>query len=508
MGVWDDGLDRHIGPTRMNASDPAAGRQLPPLRFSLKLGYAAGSIVDGIVQQGTNIFLFFYVTAVCGVPGGLAGAALAAGLVIDAIVDPLIGSASDGWRSRFGRRLPLMAVGLPLVALAFFLIFSLPAGLSSTSLFIWLTTLSVLLRVSTSLFLLPYNALGAELSDDYRERSSIMAWRWGAAMIGALIAIVLGFGLFFSGESGLSQRSAYSPFALALAVVAILAGIIALRTVLATRDRQHVVAAAEDGRMHSRLFRELGEVFRNRSFRILFIGALLLFTALAIHATLGLHANTFFWRLDASQTQMVTLSLFGGLLLGAPLAGPLLKRTEKRTVLMLGMGGLGVAYGLPATLRLLGLLPLHGASLAAFLSAVVFVAGILMAMAAIAFASMMADAADEHEHLFGARREGLYFAGWAFASKAAAGAGALVAGIALQAMGFPSGEGATLPASVAPGTIAWIGIIYGPGSGILTLLSAATCLYYRLDSRAHAAIMADLDQRRTLAPAAPGTPTP
>jgi GPH family glycoside/pentoside/hexuronide:cation symporter len=478
---------------------PGTGRNLAPLSFRLKLGYAAGSIVDGIVQQGTNIFLFFYATAVCGIPGGLAGGALAAGLVIDAIVDPLIGSASDSWRSRFGRRFPLMAVGLPLVALAFVLIFSLPTNLSPVLLFAWLTTLSVLLRVATSLFLLPYNAVGAEISDDYKERSSIMAWRWGAAMMGALIAIILGFGIFFSGEGGLSQRSAYTPFALTLGVIAIAAGFISLRTVLATRDRQHPVAATDDGRMHSRLLKELGEVFRNRSFRILFVGALLLFTALAIHSTLGLHANTFFWQLNAGQTQMVTLALFGGLLLGAPLAGPLLKRAEKRTVLMIGMGGLGVAYGLPATLRLLGLLPLHGASLATFLSAVVFVAGVLMAMAAIAFASMMADAADEHEHLFGARREGLYFAGWAFASKAAAGAGALVAGIALQAMGFPSGEGATLPASVSPATITWIGIIYGPGSGILTLLSAATCFYYRLDSSAHRTIMADLDQRRALA---------
>jgi GPH family glycoside/pentoside/hexuronide:cation symporter len=477
----------------------ATGRSLAPLSFRLKLGYAAGSIVDGIMQQGTNIFLFFYATAVCGIPGGLAGTALAAGLVIDAIVDPLIGSASDGWRSRFGRRFPFMAVGLPLVALAFFLIFSLPSGLSPTLLFVWLTTLSVLLRVSTSLFLLPYNAVGAEISDDYKERSSIMAWRWGAAMIGALIAILLGFGVFFSGEGGLSHRSAYMPFALSLSLIAIVGGAIALWTVLATRDRQHPVADVIEGGMHSRLFKELREVFRNRSFRILFGGALLLFTALAIHSTLGLHANTFFWRLDAGQTQTVTLALFGGLLLGAPLAGPLLKRMEKRSVLMLGMIGLGIAYGLPATLRLLGLLPLHGAALATFLSAVVFIAGLLMATAAIAFASMMADAADEHEHLFGARREGLYFAGWAFASKAAAGAGALVAGVALQAMGFPSGEGAALPASIAPGTVTWIGIIYGPGAGLLTLLSAATCLYYRLDSTAHAAIMADLDQRRALA---------
>lgn len=485
--------------TSMTATLPSAGRSLAPLGLRLKLGYATGSIVDGIMQQGTNIFLFFYATAVCGIPGGLAGAALAAGLVVDAIVDPLIGSASDSWRSRFGRRFPLMAIGLPLVALAFFLIFSLPAGLSPTLLFMWLTTLSVMLRVSTSLFLLPYNAVGAEISDDYKERSSIMAWRWGAAMIGALIAILLGFGLFFSGEGGLAKRSAYMPFALTLSIIALIAGAVALRTVLATRDRQHPVAAASGDRIHSRIFSELGEVFRNRSFRILFVGALLLFTALAIHSTLGLHANSFFWRLNAGQTQMVTLSLFGGLLLGAPLAGPLLKHMEKRSVLMLGMAGLGIAYGLPATLRLLGLLPLHGNALATFLSAVVLIAGVLMATAAIAFASMMADAADEHEHLFGARREGLYFAGWAFASKAAAGAGALIAGIALQAMGFPSGTGAALPASIAPDTVTWIGIIYGPGSGVLTLLSAITCLYYRLDSGAHAEIMADLDRRRALA---------
>jgi hypothetical protein len=51
----------------------------------------------------------------------------------------------------------------------------------------------------------------------------------------------------------------------------------------------------------------------------------------------------------------------------------------------------------------------------ALLATAVFFGGTVKAMAAMAFASMMADAAEEHEHLFGARRESLYFAGWAFA---------------------------------------------------------------------------------------------
>lgn len=473
---------------------PTGGRRLPPLRFGLKLGYAAGALLDGIGTQAVAIFLFFYVTAVCGVPAALAGAALAAGLVVDAVVDPLIGSTSDGWRSRFGRRLPFMALGLPGTMLFLTLIFALPGGWSGTALFAWLTFLSVGLRVSMSLFLLPFNAVGAELSDDYAERSSIAAWRWGFAMVGALIAIVLGFGVFMGGAGGLSRRASYFPFALSLAVVVGFGGLTAMRALRLTRDRQHAPPASE-GQAHVRLLREMGELFRNQSFLVLFVGALLLFTSLSVHATLGLHANTYFWRMTPAQIQSVTLALFAGLLLGAPLAGPVLKRVEKRSVLVAGLAGLAIAYSVPATLRLLGVFPFTGAALAGVLSATVFVGGVLMAAAAIAFASMMADAADEHEHLFGARREGLYFAGWSFASKAATGFGALVSGVTLQAIGFPSGAAhATL--MLPPRMVNLIGLAYGPGASLLALIASAICFRYKLDARKHAGIRAELDARR------------
>lgn len=475
----------------------SGGRNQAALRLGLKLRYASGAMLDGIATQAVSIFLFFYVTAVCGVPGAVAGIALAAGLVVDAIVDPLIGSLSDGWHSRFGRRLPFMLFGLPGTMLFLVLIFSLPTGLSGTGLFAWLTFLSIGLRISISLFLLPYNAVGAELSDDYAERSSIAAWRWGFAMVGALAAILLGFGVFLGGTGGLARRAAYMPFALSLTVLVAIGGVVAMHALMASRARLHAPAAGE-GRLHVRLIRELGEIFRNQSFRTLFVGALLLFTSLAIHSTLGLHANSYFWHLEPPQIQAVTLSLFGGLLLGAPLAGPFLKRMEKRTVLLIGMVGLAAAFSVPATLRLLGVFPFTGATLVAILASAVFVGGALMAAAAIAFASMMADAADEHEHLFGARREGLYFAGWAFASKAAAGFGALISGVALQLIGFKSGgaaEGAPV-LHVAPRTVEWIGLIYGPGAGILALFAAATCFLYKLDATKHAGILRDLDVRR------------
>jgi GPH family glycoside/pentoside/hexuronide:cation symporter len=214
--------------------------------------------------------------------------------------------------------------------------------------------------------------------------------------------------------------------------------------------------------------------------------------------SLGLHANAFFWRLNPGQTQWVTTSLFAGLLAGAPFAGPLLTRSEKRTILVVGLAALVIGQGLPVTLRLLGWLPLTGDGLATLLSIIMFVAGVLLAAASIAILSMMADAADEHEHLFGARREGLFAAGWAFASKAAMGAGALISGLVLQFIAFPTdlaahgGMAAVLPVK----TVVLLGLAYGPGSAILTLAATLIASFYRLDRRDHAVILAKLNERR------------
>ena len=55
------------------------------------------------------------------------------------------------------------------------------------------------------------------------------------------------------------------------------------------------------------------------------------------------------------------------------------------------------------------------------------VAGVAATLVTIAFQSAMADAVDEHEQLFFARREGLYFASLSFAFKAATGIGSMLA---------------------------------------------------------------------------------
>lgn len=483
--------------SRSLVAEPAgsAARGAPRLPLARKAAYGAGQVVDLIVSSMLNSFALFYVTAVCGLPGGLAGLALGAGLVVDAFMDPFIGSLSDGWRSRLGRRVPFMLVGLVPLGLAFNLIFALPKGLDTGLLFAWVLALSISLRVSQSIYGLPFQALGADLSDDYAERSSIAAWRWGIGILGTLAVIGLGYGVFLKGPDGLARGEAYLPFTLSLTTLIVIGALLAIRVGLSVRS-PGTEEPAPIHAVHKRLFGEMAEMFRNRTFRTLFASKILLNVAQGLFLTLSLHMHVFFWGMSSAQIQQVTLPGVLGLALAAPMAGPLIARIEKRTMLLIGLVGMAICQATPALLKLLDLLPLTGNALIAFLALATFANAVTFALGTIAFIAIIPDAADEHEQLFGTRRQGLYAAGWAFATKAATGGGLLIAGVVLQLIHFPADVSSTAAARVPERTADLLGLIGGPGSALLALLGTVFVLFYRIDRKTHAAIMADLAVRR------------
>lgn len=474
---------------------PAAGDRDSRLSAGLQVGYGMGQLLDGASSNAVNIFLLFYLTAVCGMSGAAAGMAIAAGLVVDAVADPVIGFLSDGWQSRWGRRLPFMLAGILPASFSLVLLFSLPTQASGAALFWLVMMVSLLLRLSISLFNLPYLALGAEVTDDHNERMTLTAWRWGLGMAAGLTSVMLGFGVFLKGPDGLMHRSAYSGFGLACAALMTGGALISIFAGHRMRGRTHDIATA-DGSQRAHFVAGVIELVRNPSFRVLFASSLLFFISLGLWLSLGLHANTFFWELDNGETQFVTLSLFVGLLLGAPMAG-LFGRFEKRTAMLVGVAGMMLAMAAPVVLRLAGLLPLSHAPLADVLAAVSLFNGAMGSVIAVALGAMMADAADEHEFLFRARREGLYFAGWAFAAKTSAGIGTLLAGMILQFIGFPKGLAAAggTHAVLSAHTVTLLGVFVGPGAASIGMLGAVIIFGYRLSRRRHAEILLRLAER-------------
>src|SRR5271155_5315060 len=101
---------------------PIAGVASPTganhLARSSKLGlgalsvYGSGALVENIPSLVLASLLLFYLTIICGLSGSEAGAALGITLVVDSVIDPVVGSLSDNSRSRHGRRHPMMLASI------------------------------------------------------------------------------------------------------------------------------------------------------------------------------------------------------------------------------------------------------------------------------------------------------------------------------------------------------------------------------------------------------------
>jgi GPH family glycoside/pentoside/hexuronide:cation symporter len=460
----------------------------PSLSAGFKAGYGLGQVVESVSTTLLNTFLFFYLTNLCGLSGTLAGLATFLALAVDAVADPVVGSVSDGLVSRWGRRVPVMAVSLLPIALTLALLFSIPRGTAGSTLFAYVFVLLVALRVSSSAFIIPYMGLGAELSADYDERSIVAAVRAAFGVAGNLAGYALGLGVYLNGPQGLLDRPAYSRLGWTAAAVILAAGAVA--SWVSLRAVPHMpVAAVSSQQLLRRLPREVREVFRNPSFRQLFGGVLLFFMGYGVALALNLHGSKYFWGLSAAQIQIIAMSNVAGLVLGLPLAFAFIGRIEKRSVVLAGIVAICLAQGLPVAAQLAGWLPDSSTVRVVLLSACALMTGMALATTTISFQSAMADAVDEHEMLFATRREGLYFASLSFAAKAASGLGSLISGLLLDVIHFPGAEiaaGATV--TVAPLVQRRLGIAFGPVAALIILASLVFFARYRLTRGSHAAV--------------------
>jgi glycoside/pentoside/hexuronide:cation symporter, GPH family len=474
----------------------------PPLGTATKVSYGVGQVAEGMKNTAMATFVLFYYNQVLGLSGTLAGLALGIALVFDALTDPVAGSVSDNHRSRLGRRHPFIyAAALPL-AVAFYLLFFPPAAfLGQWGLFVWLTVTVVLTRGAMTLFHVPHIALGAELSDDYEERTTVVSYRYFFSTFGGLLVFVLGFGWFFvDARGGQVNPDNYPPFALA---VALIMGITVLWTGWGTRGRIPYLRTPEPAPRLSawqimlRMFQDVGRALQNRSFRWLFGGVLILFVMVGVDSALNLYMFNYFWELDSTQTLWMFLALPVGALLGAPFTRHLHRLISKHTTVLLGTSWFAILELAPVLLRLAGWFPENGT---AELFWILLLARFLMGLGAIqsnvSFNSMMADIADQHELETDRRQEGIFFGAISFSAKGTSGLGNLVAGIGLDIIAWPRGADIRSAADVPPETIVHLGILYGPLVAAFALVALWFLSHYELTRERHAEIQAALAERR------------
>lgn len=430
------------------------------LSLRTKIAYGSGQVAETVKSTGFDLFLFFYFTQVLGLSGALAGTAVMIALTFDAVTDPLAGRLSDNWRSTRGRRHPFMfAAALPL-ALAWFGLFMPPDGLDQIGLFLWLTGFAILVRGAMTVYYVPYLALGAELTTDYHERTSVAAWRGISGVLGATPVILIGIPLFFPDtaefENGLLNPAGYPKVALSGAIIMVMA---ILLCAWGTRDRIPALPSAPDSSQRTRLRDDAAAAWSNMSFRALFIGTMLVAISIGVIQTLNVHLNVYFWRLPSSAIAFLATGALIGWIVGIVLAGPMHRRFDKKPTIIVAALTASLAGNIAVAGKLAGVFPEQGATLfVPLILLLLFVGGAASGMAIITGGSMMADVAHQHAIRTGRNQEGFLFSATAFTGKLAVAVGYFIAGVGLDLIAFPL---QSEPSEVSPDAVirlAWLNL--------------------------------------------------
>ena len=153
-----------------------------------KFTWALGSLGDNYAGNTIGQLKDPVYTVALGVPPELVGWALSLPRLLDAFFDPIVGHWSDNWRGRWGRRRPFIFVGAVALGLTMTFLWLPPSGgrWSHEALAAYFLGTTMLFYAAYSIFLVPYRALGLELTSDYHERTRLQGWGMMVGLVGGL----------------------------------------------------------------------------------------------------------------------------------------------------------------------------------------------------------------------------------------------------------------------------------------------------------------------------------
>lgn len=465
-------------------SAPRAGGAAPRarrLRTRTMASYGFGAAAYGVKDSGFGTFLLLFYNQVIGVPAATVGFVIMLALIIDAFIDPTVGVLSDSTRTKWGRRHPwLYGATLPIM-LGWVLLWNPPQS-SQAAILGWLFVMAVLVRSAVSAYEVPSQAMAAELSSDYDERTRIMAYRFLFGWAGGLIMLIGAYWIFLTPTpdypNGLLNPAGYKSFAIA---GALFMGFAILTSALGThREIPNLPQPLIEKQSIGRHFADLRETLHNRAFLILMLAGLFVFTNQGITYAISNYLYSYVWRFTTVVIGGVTMptfvplsfSLFGGVLVAFVVAPKLGQVTSKPKAASTA-AVLAVAIGTtPYWLRLAGVFPgPESSAMLPILFAMLATGTAASVTAHILGSSMMADVVEDSEQRTGRRSEGVFFAGGFFIQKCTSGVGIFATGLILAAAGFPA---KAVPGQVPMAVLDRLTIIYIVCATTLALLAALT----------------------------------
>ncbi|HTF04100.1 MAG TPA: MFS transporter [Bacteroidia bacterium] len=191
----------------------------------------------------------------------------ASGRLVDAVYDPFIAQFSDQSKNPKGRRIPLMKWAIiPSFVFCFLVFYPLKQEESSINI-VWLVVMLVFFYVSTTTYIIPYNALLPELARDSVSKVRLATWQSAGYVVGIGVASNA-FNLTDVLQTDLGIESRIAALQLTVIILAALGAFCMLIPVLAIDERKYGAAKPHAVPMR----KALRETLTNKNF-LLFVVA-------------------------------------------------------------------------------------------------------------------------------------------------------------------------------------------------------------------------------------------
>ncbi|MCA5894521.1 MFS transporter [Isoptericola sp. NEAU-Y5] len=413
------------------------------------IAYGASAFPANLLLQTFSAFVVYFYVDRLGVPAGWVAGAMIAHGILNALLNPLVGAASDRRRTRWGRRLPWIGLGVvPLVA-AFALVW-MPPPLEPSGLVVWFLVVVAIYDVAYVAVVLNASALFPEIFRTTAERARGNSPR----QLFGLVGMILGT----AGAPLLYDSVGWAVMGLVLAVVSL--GFFCW-SVVGMVERPVDEAVVREREAAVGLRDQLRYTFANRAFVTYVLGSLLLQSTTAIL----LAAVPFYVRYTVGGSDADATLLLAPIFVAAIPAivgwSWVVRRVGPRTAML----AVVVVYGLATCLYLIPT-TVGGAALAG-LAVGLGVAG-LMQVLEVALAQVI----DDDETRTGLRREGMYFGANGFVVRGSVVVQAVVLAAVLAASGYVEGAAGQVP-EVATGVRLLLG-----GVPVLLAAGAFVCFWF------------------------------
>ena len=464
-----------------------------------KFCYGLGDMSCNIIFAAISFYLLYYMINVAGLKPILASIVFIIAKFWDAITDYFMGVISDKTKSRFGKRKVYMLFGAIPYGLIFVLLWIAPFNESTTQFvkFLYYTGVYMLFNTIWTVVYVPYNALTANMTQDYDERTSLNGTRIILANVGMILGAAL-FSLLSEGEGSILAQafnSVKTGYLVGALIFGCLAAIIMLICALNVKERY-----SNEDTYQKPFFTTLKEFFKLKEFRNTMMYYLLSMVGFDIIMAVFLffvNDSLNFGALNDSMLSMIFIAI--PLVVAIATAVVWVKLSEKYDkVKVYRFAVIWIVCSLLTCLFLPQINEAQTNQLLCFICLGIVVVAVGFGMSAVQILpySSLPDVIEVDEYVNHVRREGAYYGVVQFIYKTSSGIAVALVSLILGLFGYvESSGGPWMPQESAASLIA-IRVVIGILPGILFILSVYFGFRSNMDRARFNQIKEELEIRR------------